>query len=145
MSSKSPPCFPCPPWLNKVLWGKMIKLLTWELQQQLSYQERRESLLCDGLISLRCSSSNWYARLKSGVAGRRVYGEVIRLRATRLRRDGSAYGQEKLRVAGNWWRVCEGKFVGFLGIAVDLVLKRGETMSFYVLKKATEMLFSRHV
>jgi hypothetical protein len=37
-------------------------------------------------------------------------------------------------VAGNWWRVCGGKFVGFLGIAVDLVLKR-----------ATEMLFSRHV
>jgi hypothetical protein len=48
-------------------------------------------------------------------------------------------------VAGNWWRVCEGKFVGFLGIAVDSVLKRGETISFYVLKRATEMLFSRHV
>ena len=39
---------------------------------------------------------------------------------TRLRRDGSAYGQEKLRVAGNWWRVCGGKFVGFLGIAKGL-------------------------
>jgi hypothetical protein len=45
---------------------------------------------------------------------------VIRLRATRLRRDGSAYGQEKLRVAGNWWRVCGGKFVVFLGIATGL-------------------------
>jgi hypothetical protein len=48
-------------------------------------------------------------------------------------------------VAGNWWRVCEGKFVGFLGIAVDSVLKRGEKMFFYILKVATKMLFSRHV
>jgi len=70
---------------------------------------------------------------------------VIRLRATRLRRDGSAYGQEKLRVAGNWWRVCEGKFVGFLGIAVEPLLKRVEKMSFHILKVATKMLFSRHV
>jgi hypothetical protein len=28
----------------------MIKLLTWELQQQLLYQERRESLGGDGLM-----------------------------------------------------------------------------------------------
>ena len=81
-----------------------------------------------------------------GAEGIRGSGEVIRLRATRLRRDGSAYGQEKLRVAGNWWRVSGGKFVGFLGIAKGLRgWEDGETMSFYVLKKATKMLFSRHV
>lgn len=70
---------------------------------------------------------------------------MIRLRATRLWCDGSAYGQEKLRVEGNWWRVCGGKFVGFLGIAAKLLLKRVEKMSFHILKVATKMLFSRHV
>ena len=37
-------------------------------------------------------------------------GEVIRLRATRLRRDGSAYGQEKLRVTSYEWRVASGEW-----------------------------------
>jgi hypothetical protein len=80
-----------------------------------------------------------------GAQGIRGSGEVIRLRATRLRRDGSAYGQEKLRVAGNWWRVCEGKFVVFLGIAAKPLMKRVEKMSFHILKVAKIMLFSRHV
>jgi hypothetical protein len=52
---------------------------------------------------------------------------------------------KKWRVTSRWLSVCRGKFVGFLGIAVDLVLKRGEKMSFHILKVATKMLFSRHV
>ena len=55
-----------------------------------------------------------------------IFRQNLQNPPTRLRRDGSAYGQEKLRVAGNWWRVCSGVSVsagGRFSVVIDAPLQ----------------------
>ena len=55
-----------------------------------------------------------------------IFRQNLQNPPTRLRRDWSAYGQEKLRVAGNWWRVCSGVSMtagGRFSVVIDAPLQ----------------------